>query len=88
MGRDLEITITAEGDVQCLAPDDLDLREIGKLNVRRASHVEFDNARQMFVVTLPNGTELGAYATRGEGLAAEVAFLNGKIDDGTIEGVF
>jgi hypothetical protein len=88
MARDLEITITAEGDVQCLAPDDLDLRDVGRLHVRRASHVEFDDAQQVWLVTLPNGTELGTYATRGEGLAAEVEYLNQRIDDGTIEGVF
>jgi hypothetical protein len=88
MARDLEITITESGDVQCLAPDDLDLRAVGQLFVRRASHVEYDNARECWVVTLPNGRELGTYATRGEGLAAEVVFLNGKIDDGSIEEVF
>jgi len=86
--RDLEITITASGDVACLAPDDLDLREVGTLHVRRASHVEFDDARQAWVVTLPCGRELGEFATRGAALAHEVAVLNTKIDDDTIEEVF
>lgn len=84
----LEVTITKDGEVQCLAPDDLDLRDVGSLHVRRASHVEFDNDRQRWLVTLPNGKEIGEFATRGEAIRFEVEYLNHKIDDGSIEEVF
>jgi hypothetical protein len=86
--KTLEITITPDGDVQCLAPDDLDLRDVGQLYVRRASHVEFDNERAVWYVQLPNGIELGTFATRAEALAHEITHLNAKIDDDSIEEVF
>lgn len=86
--KTLEVTIGDDGTIQCLAPDDLDLTELGRCDVRRASHVEFDNAVQAWEVRLPNGRLLGHFPTRGEALAHEVRYLNAKIDDGTVEEVF
>ena len=81
---EVEITIEPDGSVSCLAPDDLDLRTLGTLHVRRASRIEFDNDRQEYVCTLTSGVVLGGVPTRAPAIAAEVPYLNAKIDDGTI----
>ena len=42
MTSDMELVVDAEGDVRCVYGEELDLREIGKLQITRASHVEPD----------------------------------------------
>jgi hypothetical protein len=88
MAQDLEIMILEDGELRMLAPDDLDLTEIGRVHGRRASAVEWDDARQLWSVTLPNGTEIYTASTRRAALDYEIQFLNRLIDSGTIEGVF
>lgn len=49
----LEITFTPDGIGHCLYTDDLDLRAIGLLSIRRATEIEFDAATQQWGVRLP-----------------------------------
>lgn len=42
MTSDMELVADAGGDVRCVHDEELDLREIGKLRITRASHVERD----------------------------------------------
>ena len=86
--KDIEVTVTADGVIQLLHTDELDLGSLGRLNVRRASHVEFDNAAQVWVARTPTGELLGEFRTRREALDYKVQVLNERISAGTIEGVF
>jgi hypothetical protein len=54
----MKLQILQDGNVKCLYTESLDLTEIGKLKVERASTVEFDNGKQLWVVRLPDGTEV------------------------------
>ena len=42
MTTEMELVVDAGGDVRCIYGEELDLREIGKLQITRASHVEPD----------------------------------------------
>ena len=85
----LVITIDdADGEIGCLYTDDIGFSDIGCLNVRRASHIKFDNVVQKWTVVLVDGTNLGYFKTRKDALTAEVGYLNRRIADGTIEEVF
>jgi hypothetical protein len=42
MTSEMELVVNAGGDVQCIFGEELDPREIGKLHITRASHVEPD----------------------------------------------
>ena len=39
---EMQLVVDAAGNVQCIYGEELDLREIGKLQITRASHVEPD----------------------------------------------
>jgi hypothetical protein len=42
MTSDMELVVDAGGGVRCVYGEELDLRELGKLQITRASHVEPD----------------------------------------------
>ena len=42
MSSEMELVVSVGGDVRCIYGEELDLREIGKLQITRASHVEPD----------------------------------------------
>ena len=42
MTSETELVVDAGGDVRCVYSEELDLRELGKLQITRASHVEPD----------------------------------------------
>lgn len=68
----IELEITAEGGVQMLQDDAVDLRELGHVEISRASHVEFDNLRQeWYVQSAVTGAYLHWARTRAEALAWE-----------------
>lgn len=47
------LVIYPDGNLRCLWTDLIDLREIGTLDVTRASNVEYDNEKQGWTVTFP-----------------------------------
>ena len=66
----------AEGDVRCVYGEELDLREIGKLQITRASHVEPDRDGFWWADMGPvEGPVLGPYGSRTEALEAERGWL-------------
>jgi hypothetical protein len=76
MTSDMELVVDAGGDVRCIYGEDLDLREIGKLQITRASHVEPDAAGYWFADMAPSdGPVLGPYGSRTEALQAEREWL-------------
>lgn len=68
----ISLQITADGCVQMLQDDAVDLRELGEVQITRASHVEFDNERQAWYVQSAKTLTYLHYAlTRAAALAWE-----------------
>ena len=82
MTSDMELVVGAGGGVRCIYDEALDLREIGKLQITRASHVEPDRDGFWWADMGPvDGPVLGPYSSRTEALGAERGWLN---DCGTL----
>lgn len=72
-----QLQITAEGGVWMLQDDAVDLRLFGKVTVKRASHVEFSNSKQMwFVKSAKTKKYLHWAPTRAAALAWEKKFYS------------
>lgn len=73
---EMELVVDACGDVTCIYDEGLDLREIGRLQITRASHVEPDVEGFWWADMGPiNGPVLGPYGSRSDALRAEQAWL-------------
>ena len=76
MTSDMELVVGAGGEVRCIYDEALDLREIGKLQITRASHVEPDADDYWWADMGPvGGPVLGPYGSRSEALDAEREWL-------------
>ena len=76
MTNKMELVVGCDGSVKCIYDEALDLREIGRLQITRASHVEPDAAGYWWADMGPSGGPvLGPYASRSKALAAEVRWL-------------
>ena len=76
MTSDMELVVDAGGDVRCVYGEELDLRELGKLQITRASHVEPDAEGYWWADMGPSGGPvLGPYGSRTEALGAERGWL-------------
>ena len=64
---EMELVVDAGGDVRCVYGEELDLRELGKLQITRASHVEPDAEGYWWAEITPSGGPvLGPFRTRTE----------------------
>ena len=76
MTSQMELVVDAGGDVRCIYDEALDLREIGKLQITRASHVEPDRDGFWWADMGPvDGPVLGPFKNRTEALQAERGWL-------------
>ena len=76
MTSEMELIVDAGGNVRCIYGEELDLREIGKLQITRASHVEPDRDGFWWADMGPvSGPVLGPFRNRTEALRAERAWL-------------
>jgi hypothetical protein len=76
MTAEMELLVDAGGDVKCIYDEALDLRELGKLQITRASHVEPDAEGYWWADMGPvDGPVLGPYRSRSEALGAEREWL-------------
>ena len=76
MTTEMELVVDAGGDVRCIYGEELDLREIGKLQITRASHVEPDKDGFWWADMGPvGGPVLGPFKNRTEALGAEREWL-------------
>ena len=76
MSSEMELVVDAGGDVRCVYGEELDLRELGKLQITRASHVEPDRDGFWWAYMGPvDGPVLGPYGSRSEALGAERGWL-------------
>jgi hypothetical protein len=73
---EMELVVAADGVARCIYDEALDLREIGKLQITRASHVEPDRGGFWWADMGPvNGPVLGPFRSRTEALGAERGWL-------------
>lgn len=64
---DLTIDFDTTGTGHCLYGESIDLRSIGSLRMRRASHIEFNETTQRWEVLPPDGGKpLFAHPTRSQ----------------------
>ena len=76
MTAEMELVVDAGGDVRCVYGEELDLRELGRLSITRASHVEPDRGGFWWADMGPSGGPLlGPYGSRSEALGAERGWL-------------
>jgi hypothetical protein len=79
MSAEMELVIDAGGSIRCIYDETLDMREIGKLQITRASHVEPDAEGYWWADMGPvDGPMLGPSGSRSEALAAERRWLTAK----------
>ena len=77
---EMELVVGADGGVRCVYDESLDLRELGKLQITRASHVEPDAEGCWFADMGPSGGPvLGPFQTRGQALQAEKRWLVAQV---------
>jgi len=76
MTNEMDLVVDACGEIRCIYDEALDLREIGKLRITRASHVEPDAEGYWWADMGPvDGPVLGPFRSRTEALAAERGWL-------------
>ena len=76
---EMELVVDAGGDVRCVYGEELDLREIGMLQITRASHVEPDADGFWWADMGPvGGPVLGPFRSRTEALQAERRWLGAR----------
>jgi hypothetical protein len=76
MTSEMELVVDTGGGVRCIYDEALDLRELGKLQITRASHVEPDTEGNWWADMGPSGGPvLGPYESRTEALGAERGWL-------------
>jgi hypothetical protein len=84
MSSEMELVVGVSGDVRCIYGEELDLREIGKLQITRASHVEPDRDGFWWADMGPvDGPVLGPFRNRTEALQAERGWLNRRPPEAT-----
>lgn len=72
----MELVVAVDGVTRCIYDEALDLREIGKLQITRASHVEPDAEGYWWADMGPvGGPVLGPFRSRSEALGAERGWL-------------
>ncbi|MDD3040448.1 hypothetical protein [Bacteroides sp.] len=77
-----KLFIRPDGSIEGLYTDTIPLRDLGRLNIARATNVEFDVERQEWLVTLPDGKEVFSDPSREEALNWEQKFCEACLYDG------
>lgn len=78
----MNIYFRPDGSAQCLYGENISLAALGQLDIKRASHVEPDETKPglWYMDLAPvGGPKITGFATRAEALAAEVEWLNTKM---------
>lgn len=72
----MELLIDSTGAIRCVFDEAVDLGQLGRLAIRRGSHVEPTADGQWTADLSPvHGPLLGSFPSRSEALAAEVTWL-------------
>ena len=76
MTSEMELVVGCDGVARCIYDEAMDLREIGKLQITRASNVEPDAEGYWWVDMGPvDGPVLGPFKNRTEAIQAERVWL-------------
>lgn len=75
------LTCLPDGSVRCLRTEAIDLKAIGTVTYRRASHVEptSDGDRWTADLSPVDGPVLGPFDRYSDAIAAEVAYLEANV---------
>ena len=77
---EMELVVAADGMARCIYGEELDLREMGRLTITRASHVEPDRDGYWWADMGPSGGPvLGPFRSRTEALTAERGWLAARM---------
>ena len=80
MTSEMELVVAADGVARSIYGEELDLREIGRLSITRASHVEPDAEGWWWADMGPvDGPILGPFRSRAEALTAERGWLAARL---------
>jgi len=75
----MSLVVGQDGGVRCIYGEELELHALGKLTIKRASHVEPDAHGHWHADMGPSGGPmLGPFRNRTEALQAEIAWLKGS----------
>ncbi len=72
------LTFNPNGTAEGLYTEAIPLHALGRLGIRRASTIEFDDANQQWVVRSPEGAELYQSPSRQRCLDWEREFFNNR----------
>jgi hypothetical protein len=76
----MELVVSPSGRVRCRYAEAIDLNELGKLVIRRASHVEPDQDGRWWADLAPvGGPRLGPFGFRSEALRAEAGWIDNNL---------
>jgi hypothetical protein len=75
----MEFFIASTGTVRCLYTEEFDLKLLGPLKIRRASHVEPTDGGWTADLSPLGGPTLGPFARRSEALSAEVDWIEAHL---------
>jgi hypothetical protein len=72
----MHLVVNPQGETRCIYGEEIDLRSLGTLTIRRASHVEpSDDGRWLADLSPVGGPVLGPFDLRTEALSAEISWL-------------
>ena len=72
----MQMLIMPDGTLRCLYDEAIDLAALGRLQIRRGSHVEPDDRGHWWADMSPvSGPRLGPYPRRSQALTAERVWL-------------
>lgn len=76
----MQLFVRPDGKAQCLYSEEINLASLGKLDIKRASHVEPESDNTWTVDLSPvGGPTFKGYRSRAEALAAEATWLNNEM---------
>ena len=73
----MQLVIDPQGQVRCVYQEAIELSQLGRVSIRRASHVEPDETGHWHAdLNSIDGPKLGPYSHRSAALAAEIQWLS------------
>jgi hypothetical protein len=76
------LCVLPDGSVQCLYTEAIDLASLGRMQIQRATSIEFDNPAQLWRVFDRRGREVYSSASRQDCLRWEVQHVAEYLEGG------